>query len=228
MGVHRLENVLDGVDEAIKETRVEFALYHAQTMCPLSQDICTAGIAGAWHLDKYKFLNMVERTWEKRPGMDWYVFAEADSYILWSNLALWLRGHRPTDELYAGSVALSNNRPFAHGGSGYVVSGATMKKMNSIPGLAAKYDELAGQECCGDLLFSMAVGETGGQVQQAHPMFNGEKPSTLPYGPGHWCQPLLTMHHVSPEDVAMIWQFEQMRTGRRVGLPEILTSPSES
>lgn len=174
-------------------------------------------MSGAWDLDKYKFLNMVERTWEKRPDMDWYVFAEADTYIIWPNLVTWLREHAPRGETYVGSVAMINNHPFAHGGSGYVVSGAMMKKMvENISGIAAKYDERATQECCGDLLLSMAVEEAGGKVKQAHPMFNGEKPSTLPYGPGHWCEPMITMHHMNPEEVSMMWQYEQTRTHKTV------------
>lgn len=96
-----------------------------------------------------------------------------------------------------------------------------MKKMvENIPGIAARYDERATHECCGDLLLSMAVEEAGGKVKQAHPMFNGEKPSTLPYGPGHWCEPLLTMHHMEPEEVSMVWQYEQTRTNKTVGSPQ--------
>jgi hypothetical protein len=220
IGKYHLENVLDRVNDTIRKSHREFALYSAQASCPVSQDACTEGVAGAWDLDKYKFLNMVERTWEKRPDMDWYVFAEADTYIIWYNLVVWLREHAPEGEAYIGSVAMINNQPFAHGGSGYVVSGAMMKKMvESIPGIAARYDERATHECCGDLLFSMAVQEAGGKVKQAHPMFNGEKPSTLPYGPGHWCEPLLTMHHMNPEEVSMVWQYEQTRTNKTVSQP---------
>jgi hypothetical protein len=69
MGEHRF--VLNRVDETIREAHLEFALFHAQIQCPLSQDVYTAGMAGAWHLDKYKVPNMVEHTWEKRPNMDW-------------------------------------------------------------------------------------------------------------------------------------------------------------
>lgn len=175
---------------------------------------------GAWELDKYKFLNMMERTWEKRPDMDWYVFTEADTYVVWPSLVTWLREFAPKGEAYIGSVAMINDHPFAHGGSGYVISGAMMKKMvGNIPGIAARYDERAMSECCGDLLLSLAVHEAGGKVQQAHPMFNGEKPSTLPYGPGHWCEPLLTMHHMNPEEVSMVWQYEQTRTNKTVSLP---------
>uniref|UniRef100_A0A0B7JSB0 Glycosyltransferase family 31 protein n=1 Tax=Bionectria ochroleuca TaxID=29856 RepID=A0A0B7JSB0_BIOOC len=153
IGEHKLHDVLDRVDETIRKTHKEFKLYDAQRNCHVSQQQCTLGLEGAWDLDKYKFLNMVERAWELRPGMDWYVFAEADTYIVWPNLVHWLRERAPEGDVY----------------------------------------------------------EVGTRMKQAHPMFNGEKPSTFPYGLGHWCEPLLTMHHMSPEEVSRMWQFEQRR-----------------
>jgi hypothetical protein len=217
IGKYHLQNVLDRVDEKVKNKHHEFDLYQAQLDCPISQEECTKDIGGGWDLDKYKFLNMIERTWEQRPNMDWYVFAEADTYVVWSNLVHWLRQRAPSGDLYVGSVAMLNDFPFAHGGSGYVISGSQMKKMaENIPDVAAKYDEKAGGECCGDLLISKAVDETGGKVKQAHPMFNGEKPNTMPYGPNQWCEPILTMHHMNPEEVSAVWQYEQTRTDKDV------------
>lgn len=167
---------------------------------------------GGWDLDKYKFLHMVERAWEMRPNMEWYVFAEADTYIFWPNLVDWLRNRAdPSKTPYVGSAAMLKGMPFAHGGSGYVIHGETVKKMIEIPDLAHKYDEMATRECCGDYLMSLAVNETGFKVKNAHPMFNGEKPTTLPYGDGHWCEPLLTMHHMSAEEVSAVWQYEKTR-----------------
>ena len=43
------------------------------------------------------------------------------------------------------------------------------------------------------------------------PTINGEKPHTLQYGSRQWCQPIVTMHHLSAEEVASIWTFEQER-----------------
>jgi hypothetical protein len=54
------------------------------------------------------------------------------------------------------------------------------------------------------------------------PMIQTEKPNTIPFGPGpdngvrHWCQPLITMHGVGPDDVNRIWQFEQQREDHTV------------
>lgn len=214
IGKYHVYNVLDRVDELFKASRKEFILYEAQQNCPISQKDCTKDIGGGWELDKYKFLNMIVRTWEMRPNRKWYVFGEADTYIVWSNLVKWLREEAdPNEALYVGSVAYIAGLPFAHGGSGYVMSGVLVKKLiDEIPDLAAKYDQLAPQTCCGDGLLSQAIEEVGVSVKQAHPMFNGEKPNTLPFGSSHWCQPLFTMHHMNSEEISSVWQYEQTRT----------------
>lgn len=36
----------------------------------------------AWTLDKYKNIHILEKTWELKPNMDWYVFIDADTYVL--------------------------------------------------------------------------------------------------------------------------------------------------
>ncbi|RBR07530.1 uncharacterized protein FIESC28_10584 [Fusarium coffeatum] len=211
---YQIYDVLKDVKEDVRKGRKEFDLYKAQNDCPIPQQYCTADMNGkdGWNLDKYKFLHMVEKAWEMRPNKEWYVFAEADTYVFWQNLVWYLRNRvNGTETPYVGSVAMLKGKPFAHGGSGYVIHGDTMKKMVAIPDLAHKYDMMATHECCGDYLMSLAVMETGKKVKQAHPMFNGEKPVTLPFGNNHWCEPLLTMHHMNPEEVSDAWHFEQTR-----------------
>lgn len=43
------------------------------------------------------------------------------------------------------------------------------------------------------------------------PTINGEKPHTLPFGPSHWCHPIVTMHHMNSEEISTFWEFEQRR-----------------
>lgn len=212
IGKYHIYDSLDRVDDKIKEKYNEFKLYQAQQECPVSQKDCTAGMDGGWELDKFKFVNMIIRAWELRPDQEWYVFAEADTYVVWPTLVHWLRNKvNPRDNVYIGSVAMISGFPFAHGGSGYIVSGALMRKMAQIPDIT-KYDDKAGDECCGDVVFARVAKEVGTKVMNAHPMFNGEKPNTLPYGPGHWCEPLFTMHHMNSEEISGVWQYEQTRT----------------
>jgi hypothetical protein len=193
-----------------------FDLYRDQKACVVSLQGCIdtgAKSTAAWELDKYKFINMLVRAWEMRPGMVWYVFAEADTYIFWPNLVAWLNNHADPDEmLYAGSVTLIDDFPFAHGGSGYVISGTLLRAVvEEAPDLADRYNVKASETCCGDLLVGKALQEAGVTVRHGYPMFFGEKPWTLPFGNGFWCEPTFTMHHVDSEEVSLLWQLEQTR-----------------
>lgn len=195
--------------------RREFVLYQAQQNCPISQKECTKGMEGGWDLDKYKFMNMVVRTWEMRPDRKWYVFVEADTYVVWSNLVQWLDTRMDaTDDVYIGGIAYLGTLPFAHGGTGYVISGVLLKRLVTLVNQAtvAQFDEIATRLCCGDVLLANAFDNIEVSVQKASPMFNGEKPNTLAFGPHDWCQPLFTMHHMNSEEISAVWQYEQTRT----------------
>ncbi|KAI0473248.1 glycosyltransferase family 31 protein [Xylariaceae sp. FL0804] len=224
IGSHHIYDALAEFEESAKAHNSEFDLYREQKECPVSQRSCVDAKADsqkAWILDKYKFLPMVEQTWRMRPGRDWYIFAEADTYVFWSNMIHWLRkqsGLSPLEKMYLGSRSFINGVPFAHGGSGYVISGALLKHLiQDHPGVVTQYNIKGASECCGDLMLAMALDEYEDvKVRQTWPMINGEKPSTLPYGPGHWCEPILTMHHMNAEEISTVWQFEQTRKTDRI------------
>ncbi|KAJ3490757.1 hypothetical protein NLG97_g5724 [Lecanicillium saksenae] len=216
IGKYHIYNALDGVEDILTSDRTEFLLYQAQQDCPVSQKECTNGMNGGWDLDKYKFLSMVLRTWEMRPDRKWYVFVEADTYIVWSNLIEWLNTRMDASEdVYVGGIAFLGNLPFAHGGTGYAISGVLLNRLVSrlreIP--TTKLIEMGTRTCCGDALLAEVIDKYQEvSVQRASPMFNGEKPNTLPFGPRDWCQPLFTMHHMNSEEISAVWQYEQTRT----------------
>lgn len=222
IGQWHIYDSLETVSDKIKTDNPEFDLYRKQQECPVSQKSCLKAYRGqagtaAWALDKYKFMHILQRTWDMRPNQSYYLFAEADTYIVWPNLVEWLQKRSPVknplkEPLYVGSAAMLAGIPFAHGGSGYVLSGALVR--NLVEGntdIGEIYDMKARTHCCGDQMIAKAVLEQNLKVRNAHPMFNGEKPSTFPYGPTHWCEPAMTMHHVEPEEISAIWQFEQTR-----------------
>lgn len=219
IGKYHIYDVLANVEESAKAHNNDFDLYRDQKECPVSQKSCVdakAERSNAWNLDKYKFLPMMEQTWKLRPGRDWYIFAEADTYIFWTNMVHWLRNESkisPKERVYLGSRSFIGGTPFAHGGSGYVVSGTLLKHLiEHHPGVVKQYNMKGAHECCGDLMLAQALEEYEDvKIRQAWPMFNGEKPSTLPFGPGHWCEPILTMHHMNAEEISIVWQFEQTR-----------------
>ncbi|CAJ2502323.1 Uu.00g097170.m01.CDS01 [Anthostomella pinea] len=219
VGPYHVYDALAEFDESAKAHNADFDLYRDQKECPVSQKSCVdAKTDGqkAWNLDKYKFLPMMEQTWRMRPGRDWYIFAEADTYVFWANIVHWLRERshlNPREKIYLGSRSFIGGSSFAHGGSGYIISGTLLKHLiQHHPGVVKQYNVRGANECCGDLMLALALEEYEGvQVRQTWPMINGEKPSTLPYGPGHWCEPILTMHHMNAEEISGVWQFEQTR-----------------
>lgn len=155
-----LETVLD---EA-KNDNPDFDLYRQQQACAIDQESCNklkdASSAG-WNLDKYKNIHMAEKTYRMRPGYDWYIFVDADTYVLWPNLVQWLSKLRATKKHYLGSVAMLGGLPFGHGGSGYVLSKATMAEFaGKHEGVANQYDKQIHATCCGDAMFAQAVKDT--------------------------------------------------------------------
>ncbi|KAL4942822.1 hypothetical protein BDV06DRAFT_156672 [Aspergillus oleicola] len=214
IGPYRIRDTLADFNETLKETLPDFELYRLQhEFRRTNQDMASLKGEQAWKLDKYKFLHLVEKAWLERPGYDWYFFFETDTYIVWTNLILWMqRISPPTEALYLGSIAYFMNDPFAHGGSGFLISGELLKQFIGDGGLANKYDDSFTQNCCGDSVLANTIQkELDLQVQQMFPQINGEKPSTLPFGPTHWCQPVVTMHHLHPRERTAIFDFEQAR-----------------
>ncbi|KAI1812641.1 glycosyltransferase family 31 protein [Poronia punctata] len=224
IGPYHIYDALSEIEETDRVEIGDFDLYRKQKECAVSQKLCVDGKAerqNAWNLDKYKFLPMLERTWKMRPGHDWYIFAEADTYVFWANMIYWLReksGLSPREKLYLGSRSYIGGRPFAHGGSGYIISGNLLKHLvEHHSGLVHQYTEQGTHECCGDLLVALALEEHEGvKIRHAWPMINGEKPTTLPYGKNHWCEPILTMHHMDSEEISNVWQYEQTRKTDRI------------
>lgn len=213
---YKIHDSLSTVLREVQDGNPDFDLYRRQKACIVDQDNCNKlgdPKSEGWHLDKYKNTHMAEKTYAMRPGFDWYVFIDADTYVLWPSLVHWLQKLTPTKKHYLGSVTLINNFSFGHGGSGYVLSKAAIEDfVVNHPGVGNLYDARAKGECCGDYVFAMALKETTELgVNQVWPTINGEKPSTIPFGPSHWCHPIVTMHHVNSEEINSIWDFERRR-----------------
>jgi len=210
-------HIYDSLDKVLPEARSgnpDFDIYRRQQWCFIDQDSCNKlgdPAKEGWSLDKYKNIHIAEKTWAMRPNYDWYLFVDADTYVVWSNLMQWLSTMDPNKKLYLGSVALIGNFPFGHGGSGYIVSRAAMEEfVGKHPGVGNEFDVRARKECCGDYLFAVAMeNKTGIKVQHMWPTINGEKPFTLPYGPSHWCHPIVTMHHLNSDEINSFFNFER-------------------
>ena len=110
---------------------------------------------------------------------------------------------------------------FAHGGSGFVVSGPVLESV--VEHYATRKEEIesfineqrAGDCVLGKVLFDLGVSLTNGWLA-----FQGDYPGFLSYTPadrrsvtdkffGEWCSPMVSYHHMAPSEIEELWRFEQ-------------------
>lgn len=213
MGDYHLIDTLDEIGDDVKKDNGDFNLYSTlKEYERFHQDPRALKNGGnGWTLDKYKFLPMMVRTWRHREDAKWYVFLEADSGINWYNLRTFLDKLNSEKPYYIGSPTYLDIE-FAHGGTGYIISGAAMRKaVGGHPDIQKKYDSDIKPWCCGDRIIARVLLDEGIKLTKAWPMLNGEKPLTLPFGENQWCQPVITMHHMTAQEVSQVWNYQQRR-----------------
>lgn len=189
-----------------------------------------------WRLDKYKFLPGLERAWATRPGRDWYVFYETDTYVVWDNLFRFLGTMDPGRPHYIGSPSpgrvderTREKRKvwFANGGPGYVLSRAAMevllkREVSEVTGryldapITLRWLDLLRRDCCGDSVLGWILWNVGVAVEGYWPLFNPHSMHGLPYSDLYWCQPVVTLHKTTPADMVELWRWEHSRRRRDV------------
>lgn len=144
----------------------DFKIYYRQRQCAVDQDNCNKDSDVAqegWSLDKCKNIHIAEKAFGMRPNYDWYLFVDADTYVVWPTMVHCLDKLDYTDQMYLGSLAFLTDFPFGHGGSGYVVSSASMRNLfKGKHNVANRWDEAMVNECCGDVMFAKALKQATG------------------------------------------------------------------
>jgi hypothetical protein len=231
----RIIDALDSVTPSIREQHVDFALHRRlkeQGRAALQAEELNKvpGDPSAWtghtdnpgwKLDKWKFLPMVNRTLYEYPNKSWYVFVEADTYILWASLLQWLKTMNPQENHYHGNQMAISGDLFAHGGSGFIVS---QKGMRTVVDHFHEYKEsietFTDMHWAGDCVLGKALRESGVPFTYSYPITQTDHPGMIPYtGPDGkpvddrnkrpWCFPTVSYHHLSAFWVEDMWKFEQ-------------------
>ncbi|KAH6682836.1 hypothetical protein B0J14DRAFT_468567 [Halenospora varia] len=225
IGEYHLHDALSTVSHSVMDNNLDFKFYQEQlklwksgkgisSLKGMKSPEAPDKLA-AWTLDKYKFIHSLEKTWELKPDMDWYLLFDADTYVIWSNLLTWLETMDPNKKSYFGSEVSIDGTRFAHGGSGIIMSRAAVYEVVvEHNGTAAKWDPLTHEKCCGDLVLGEALKEYGTELQDVWPSMSGETPATMPLGPGtpqYLCSPALTFHHLSPKEMQDLVKYEEKR-----------------
>lgn len=163
---------------------------------------------------KRKIWNMHQ---ESRGGHDpltkWFVFIDTDTFIEWENILTLLNHLDHAKKMYIGSPVWLPKLQFAHGGSAYVLSYGAMKALNT-PETGEKEQLLYSQFgfnttalCCGDEALAWVLKSKGVSLKGYWPMFNGEVPTAVSFGGDLWCEPVISLHHLSGEGMQDLWQW---------------------
>ncbi|KAK7537830.1 hypothetical protein IWX50DRAFT_618364 [Phyllosticta citricarpa] len=212
-----VHDALANFSATIKATNQDFHFYYRQHKLRaegqnLSELVTsTAGRDRAWNLDKWKFLPLLEKALRHSPQAKWFVFIEADTFLVWSNMLRWLDQLDPDKPLYIGGQNWLGDTKFAHGGTGYVVSRKALRMaVDGYTKERQRWDEQTATEAAGDALLAKLFNSIGIGLTETWPITQGETPFSLDYTTRHLCFPVVTYHHVSPEWVRAMWKFEQI------------------
>jgi hypothetical protein len=227
---HKVHDVLSDIDEDFKHSHPDFELWRrlrahgreALDSSELSGAVSReSGATGkvdneGWRLDKWKFLPMAARTLELHPDMQWYVFVEPDTYLMWSNLLDWLKRLDPREPLYYGSEVQIDKDIFAHGGSSFVISNPALKRVAQLyKENSADWHALTSAHWAGDCILGKALAESGTPLTWTWPMIQGGNPNTMDFTEAKanrlslWCAPAISYHHLSPAEITSLFAFEQ-------------------
>ncbi|RAL68150.1 hypothetical protein DID88_008860 [Monilinia fructigena] len=119
-----------------------------------------------------------------------------------------------TSPILVGSPAFKVGEDFAHGGSGFAISGKAMEvSFGADKTLADRYESYAKQHCCGDQVLSHALKEMGVErfkgldgggwaALQAFPIWR------INFGNWNLCSPIMNIHKVHQADISKLFVFE--------------------
>ena len=227
---HRIIDALEFVDPKIQASNVDFDLWRRlksdgraalrpdELSGPESETSSNFGKPRnpGWKLDKWKFLPIVNRTLYEYPNMKWYIFVESDTYIFWSTALAWINKLDYTQPYYMGAQMQIAEVQFAHGGSGFIVSQAAMRKVVDLfIANQPEWESFTDGHWAGDCVLGKAFVDSGVSMTWARPIIQGVKPAAIDYKEFNyqkrlWCYPTISYHHLTPTEVEDVWNIEQL------------------
>lgn len=221
---HHIYDVLDQVNDTLKDTVPEFKLYnqlHASGREGLEyQTMFGSGQTGAvdnpgWKLDKWKFLPMVDRALQYKPDAKWFVFMELDTYMVWQTMIEYLSKFDADQPHYIGKSMFIGDVLFAYGGAGFALSRPALKQVTEHwRDHEEEYDQYTEAQWAGDMILGKALKDVGIDLFWAYPNLQGDSLTTMNWnvskmGREPWCYAPATFHHMNEAEFNAIWHFEQ-------------------
>lgn len=207
-----VHDILGNLPSSYAQNNSDWSVYETQLQTIAAGNEVSKSHEG-WKLDRFKFLPMIEYAYTNNSNADWYIFIETDTYVFWDVLFRVLEKINPRESHYLGTaVPGAYNRWFGYGGAAIVLSQGLLQDL-ALEGdqrLSVKYEWMAREDCCGDAVLAYVFhAELGARLENMYPTFSGEEPQWTWISKDNWCTPLLSLHHISPETMSSLWQWER-------------------
>ncbi|KAL4867854.1 hypothetical protein BDV12DRAFT_111392 [Aspergillus spectabilis] len=222
----RTQDILRGVGEQTRQTNPDFEIYNrlrAFGREGLIEDDWNDDENGplgkpgnpGWKLDKWKFVPMIDEALLVKPEAHWYIFIEADTYIIWRNMIRWLSQLDRKKPYYLGAPMQMGKEVFAYGGAGIVLSNAAMQLISRYRAENfAAVEQMTADDWAGDHVLGKIIDHIGVPLVWSWPLLSASSVWEFEhfnelYGHKAWCFPAVSYHHMSPQDIQDMWLFEQ-------------------
>lgn len=228
-GHHIVDVIADVANTEQGRKSSKLAPYRKQTERLMEGLPALAG-SDKWDIDVFKNIPMDLDAAQRFPDVDWYIHGDADTYIVQSNLLKYLSHLDSSAHHFLGATSYVNGVPFAHGGSGYVISRGLMQEafVTQRDAMVRQSIEGPAHEAFGDFLIAISLyGLEGVDISSPEKnttlSFTGELPQNIRYESRRICKPVFSMHHVVDADLDnKLWLFEQTLLQKK-GLSEMIT-----
>ncbi|PSN74521.1 hypothetical protein BS50DRAFT_478980 [Corynespora cassiicola Philippines] len=208
---YEVHNALDDIRETTKTAHEEFQEYEKLQAADYQPKESQAK-----ELDKWKFLPMVYKAYKMKPEVRFYMFIEPDTSLSWTNTLQWIGRLDYRIPYYSGAPTFLGDVRFAQRGSGILLSNGALRQYVKAYDERYTHDWEArvGKECCGDMVLATAMRDAHVEFYSAFPLLQGETPSSLDWTSRHWCVPMISWHHLSPEENEQLWGLQKNWTSR--------------
>ncbi|KAI1266775.1 glycosyltransferase family 31 protein [Xylariaceae sp. FL1019] len=222
---HQVYDVLNEMNATVQSMAPEFELYrHLKTRGRDGLDYQTSNggdpvvtlDSSGLKLDKWKFLPMIDKAVQQRPKASWYVFIEADTYMVWTNMLEYLSRLDHKHPYYIGRHMYHKEVLYGHGGSGFVLSRPAAQKVSKYwKRHETELDLETLKGWVGDFMLGKVMKKLDIPLLWGYPHFQGDSLTAIDWAIEKlerqtWCYAAMTFHHMSPSDFTMLWQFEQL------------------
>ena len=181
-----------------------------KTSDPVLDSIFTAGNEN-WYNEKWKLIPILEKAFKAQPSAKWFIFINADSYIIWSNVLRWLEQYDSRKPIYFGEPMKNEEGVYGHSNAGYILSNAALRMViEAIQRASRQLQVLVINNANEHRALETVMDHIHLQLSDAWPAIQNDSLESIDYAePSVWCTPAGFYQSMKRDETIDLWQFEQ-------------------